>query len=513
MSYDDVPKLLESIPGQKLNFFKTIEGKNVSRILRQSNGWAAMIKIDSSSESIENHTARIVMNFDSPLDLSEKFLVTTVGADKALAGTGYLRSRAQIELFDSTGKRLLGPKIHIAEKGRTLIFLRPSVTEPIPTGSFQYGFNIREVRQVSISFIVGKYPEAFSSRIVAGKFDITPIISISSDLLSKIQSIPTNERITRDLPNIGYEFRKFRWAQESNKFFVGINYPWNHYGWDVGKNPYGQPKQSGWSANEEKLRQDLEDLQSKGFSLVRIYVFFDLRTGLTYKFEDTLVFDEYVDKDLETMIRVAGETGMKVQLVLFDHSLASIALGGQNPNHPEFIFSAQKKKLLALLIPMLRQMDQWNKQNGNPVYAIELMNEPENMPILVLPNHFAGLKNWLKDLANIVHQETSFKVTLGSHSIVDMQRWWSDVQIDIWQFHYYDYMRAEHDQVPISLKRTEVNLRGPIICGELDPRSVGALEAIKKNGYAGAFYWSYNANDGIKINFDEAEELIKQIQN
>ena len=33
-----------------------------------------------------------------------------------------------------------------------------------------------------------------------------------------------------------------RWDKETPDFFVGINYPWNNYGWDVGKNPYGKPK-------------------------------------------------------------------------------------------------------------------------------------------------------------------------------------------------------------------------------------------------------------------------------
>ena len=56
-------------------------------------------------------------------------------------------------------------------------------------------------------------------------------------------------------------------------------------------------------------------------------------------------------------------------------------------------------------------MDTWNSQYGEPVFAVELMNEPENMPALLVPNYYQSLSVWFKDLANIIHNETKFKVT------------------------------------------------------------------------------------------------------
>ena len=63
-----------------------------------------------------------------------------------------------------------------------------------------------------------------------------------------------------------------RWDKETPDFFVGINYPWNNYGWDVGKNPYGKPENAGWSANQDKLKNDFIYLKNSGINIVR-YIF------------------------------------------------------------------------------------------------------------------------------------------------------------------------------------------------------------------------------------------------
>src|SRR5205814_1294259 len=153
--------------------------------------------------------------------------------------------------------------------------------------------------------------------------------------------------------------------------------------------------------------------------------------------------------------------------------IASLPINNLPSGHPEFLFTNKKQELFSILVPLLRKMAQWDATYNHPIYALELMNEPENMPILILPEFFKGLKSWLLDLATIVHQETPFKVTLGSHSIVDMQRWWHDLPIDLWQFHFYSYMTSEHDHTPLDLDRGAINIHGPIICGELDPHFLG----------------------------------------
>ena len=329
--------------------------------------------------------------------------------------------------------------------------MRPTIIEPIPMGSAQDNFNIKAVREISVLFIasinIGSFP-------ASGKIFIDNIYLIRQ--LNQINRFTKSDiqRVTRDNINIGYKLRKMRWDKETPDFFVGINYPWNNYGWDVGKNPYGKPENAGWSANQDKLKNDFIYLKNSGINIVRIYIFFDLRAGLTYSDGKLIGFDKYVRKDIEAMFKTAGEVGVKIIPVLFDFGIADgqkIGVG----EHPELIFSGQKYNFLANIVrPLLKDMDTWNSQYGEPVFAVELMNEPENMPALLVPNYYQSLSVWFKDLANIIHNETKFKVTLGTSSIVDMQRWWSNIDIDIWQFHFYKYMLHEHDIWPQKAEKT-----------------------------------------------------------
>src|SRR5206468_484568 len=146
------------------------------------------------------------------------------------------------------------------------------------------GFDLQHVAKISITVIIGKYPEGSSDRIVSGMFTMSSFGLFPSKVLLDVAAPPNTDRVTRDLNNLGYEMRKLRWNREQNGFFVGMNYPWNHYGWDIGKNPYGLPENSGWSNpdSRQKLLEDFTHLKSIGIQVVRIYVFFDLRTGIMF---------------------------------------------------------------------------------------------------------------------------------------------------------------------------------------------------------------------------------------
>ena len=200
-------------------------------------------------------------------------------------------------------------------------------------------------------------------------------------------------------------------------------------------------------------------------------------------------------------MKIAGETGIKLNLVLFDFGIADGQGGTSGGEHPELIFSSEKHNFLTnIMLLLLKDLEKWDKQYGNPIFALELMNEPENMAALVVPGYFQSLKSWFRDLANIIHNETSFKVTLGSHSIVDMQRWWNDIDIDIWQFHFYKYMFYEHEKWPHNLKRDEIKLPGMIFAGEIQPYDIKKnIEILRENGYNGILPWAFNTNDGYGL--------------
>ena len=518
--YSELPNLIKSLPGTRAiftpNYYGSLYGNDkVKKIYRSGNGVNVDLKFTDKEDNAEKRSAKITLNLGE-VNLSNIILFTSVQVRGEIIGQGHQRSRMQFELTDASNKKMMGPKISITSTETPLI-LRPITTEPIPTGSFQDNFDLTRVRSLTIRFIIGRYSDQIKIP-ASGKLTFSEILKVTSlDLISKAFNAPDSTRITSDILNLEYGLRKLGWKKKRNDFFVGVNYPWNNYGWDVGKNPYGLPENTGWSAtqNEEKLKKDFTYFKTiHPDFVVKIYVFADLRTGLDYTGNKLNGFDKYVLKDIETMFKIAGETGIKLNLVLFDFRIAD-GQGDSGGEHPELIFSKEKRNFLVNIVrPLLIEMNRWNDKYGKPVFAIELMNEPENMAMLLIPGYFESLKVWFKDLINIIHQETSFKTTLGSYSIVDMQRWWSDLEIDIWQFHFYKYMMLEHEWWPQNLKRDKIKMPGMMFCGELEPYDItNNLNTIKANGYNGVMLWNYNHNDGFKLTPEQMCEISEWTEN
>jgi hypothetical protein len=510
-NYKKLPGLIKTLPQTKqiLSYFdhRKLEGNSrIERITVSGKKIHLHMNFREQTDDIEKRSAVLTWNFEPAVNLTDEIIFGSFDIGGNVIGQGHQASRMQLEMTDIKGKRINGPKIPVERE--TYLILRPTSGEPIPLGSSQWDFDLTRVRSLSIRFVVG----GVVPLPAWGRVSFDGLYSFRTDgLVSKLFDGPNYERVTKDNINIAYSLRKLLAEEESDEFFVGLNYPWNNYGWDVGKNPYGQPENAGWSANEDKLLADLRLFKENGIKVVRIYIFFDLRTGLEYENGKLVGFDRYVRKDIETIFRAAGTVGIKIIPVLFDFSIADgrgKELGGAD--HPELIFSSDKFGFLAdLMRPILRDMDKWNRMYGKPVFAVELMNEPENMAILLIPGYFHALKLFFTDLANIVHQETSFAVTLGSHSIVDMQRWWDEVAIDIWQFHFYKYMRLEHEQTPQELDRNALKQPGIVFCGELQPADITEnLDALKRRGYNGVLFWSWNSDDGFKISGNSRSDEI-----
>ncbi len=522
-NYEKLAEIVKKLPVTKKvfsveNYQSLYANDKVTKISKTGDKVSVSLNFKDTENDIEKRSAIISFNFEPEIDLSNKILFTSVEIRGAIIGRGHQKSRMLMEVRDIHGKALRGPHPAVSnEASKIPLVLRPTTTEPIPLGSIDDNFDITKVKTITIRFVIGRYPDGVSSFPASGKLYLEDIYALSNaDVISKLFKEPDARRVTQDNINPNYQLRKLKWRAEGNNFFIGIDYPWNNYGWDAGKNPYGQPEKAGWSANREKLVTDFKLFKESGITVVRIYLFFDLRTGLEYRDNKLYGFDKYVWPDIETIFSAAGETGIKIIPVLFDFSIAD-GQGSESKvgEHSELIFSSEKQDFLIYsMIPTLRAMDEWNKKYGEPVFAVELMNEPENMAMLLVPGYFQALKNWFKDLANIIHNETSFKVTLGSSNLVDMQKWWNDVDIDIRQFHFYKYMTLEHERYPLNLKRDKINLPGLIFCGELEPYNIAEnIETIKNNGYGGILFWSWNSTDGFGVkSTDKFKEITDWLE-
>lgn len=483
-------------------------------------GFTAAVNYRLSEQShtgaIGNEWANVHIVFKAPRDFRGTLVVTSVTPEGEIAISGHLGSKIQIELRDFEGKRMIGPRFSLPTSGeKVTVMLRPTVDDPIPTGFAPRHFSLDKVTEMVLAFNLGHLRhdnpsgDGFS---VAGKlvfddiFVITALGSLQLAACERSRDVTTPE----GLPHRSAE------AQRSGElrdipFVIGVNYPWNHYGWDFGKCPYGLPENQGWSAHEERLLRDFELFADAGVEVVRMFWFCDLRTGIRYKEGQISGLDEYVLRDVESVLKVAHRTRRKIIPVLFDFYIADDLSGKNSGRRPEVIFGNQRRAfMMNALVPLLVEIDRMNHKYEQPILAVEIMNEPENMPLLTIPGHFAVFKEWCRDLIQVARARTSLPITLGSHSIVDLTRWWSDLDLDLWQFHYYSYMAAEHEFTPLTLPREKLALRGPVLCGETGPDAVETLPTqLKDNGYRGVLFWSYRAGDGIDLDIEQIRKAAK----
>ncbi len=452
-----------------------------------------------------------------PEDFSKAFLLAEARAQGSIVINVRIPAYMQFVLYDVAGRVLLGPKAPVTKQGVSIpLFVRPTADAPIPTGFADPQFDATHVAKVAVRFVL-RMPNKENATYYEGKYSIHRLIVIKNiSMLQHFFPVPDATRITQDGLNLKYELHKRAWTKTPSDFFVGVNYPWRNYGWDFGKSPKGvSPLRDGWALHEEELTRNFMSLREIGVTHVRMYVFCDLRTGLIVSEKGEYAFDPFVLEDAEAVLRAAEKTKIKLIFVLFDFGIGNTA-GAEyaSPGRPELIFSGKKHPfLIQAVLPFLRALDALNDKHGKPVSYLELMNEPDNLALLVVPGYYEALVSWFQDLAAIIHNETSFEVTIGSGTLGGLVRWWKDVPVDTYQFHFYENMRGEMPPVPTDTPRKAIMLDGAIFCGELDPYHMAEnILRLKEQGYTGVLLWSYKAGDGFDIDLDALRDTIQNLK-
>jgi len=268
----------------------------------------------------------------------------------------------------------------------------------------------------------------------------------------------------------------------------GVNLPWENYGHDVGLAHTWDAGHDGFSSNTVKLQADLAFAAQNQVKLVRFFVFCDLRGGVIFDGNGNPVsFDQYVIADFEAILNQAAAYNIQLIPVLLDFRVADgVSQEGQTNvgEHPDLIMDAAKR---AAWLALLRQFVGRYRTNQT-VFAWEVINEPE-FATAVTP---IEMKNFVTETALAIHEEVPGSlVTVGCRNRGDLTNW-IGTGLDIYQFHYYDVMEG---QFPLDFPAANLNLDKPVLVGEIQPTNVTAkLTTLQQNGYAGALFWSLNAD-------------------
>ncbi|MBU0683663.1 MAG: hypothetical protein KJ864_05185, partial [Candidatus Omnitrophica bacterium] len=280
-------------------------------------------------------------------------------------------------------------------------------------------------------------------------------------------------------------------------FIKGVNLPWVNYGYDLGVNTK-TGTYDGFSKNIKKLYEKMDKVKG---NCVRVFLFADLRAGVEFDEDGTPIgFTERVYEDMNALLDCAKALGIKLMPVLFDYMIADGVGGNDVGEHSELIKDPAKR---SALVELFRN---FIKEFGDheSIYAWDVMNEPE-CSAGVSGINISDLQSFVEAFTGMIHTETSeAKVTMGSLNKENMQEYWTNIGLDIYQFHYYDHMGSAEDYLT-ALQ----GLGKPVIVGEIGSTNVSdKLSLIRENGYSGGLFWQDdNVTDERTIS-DEEYQII-----
>jgi len=276
-------------------------------------------------------------------------------------------------------------------------------------------------------------------------------------------------------------------------FLTGANLPWVHYGIDFGGNAWrpdggiGQPS--------ERLETDaaFRQLAASGVQCVRWFLFCDGRAGICFTERGRPQgLDDFLIRDVETALDVAGRHGIQIIFVLLDfHWCANVRAmrGVQMGGHAHLLADRSHRAALLDLVfrPLLERCGQ-----ERAILAWDIINEPEWITTVKR----GEIDAFLSESVMLVRSTTHQLVTIGSAGV----RWrdrYTALGLDFYQVHWYDGLKH---QPPLDTHVSELGFDRPVLLGEFPTRGSrltpeDIVATARTAGYAGAFYWSALSQD------------------
>jgi hypothetical protein len=311
-----------------------------------------------------------------------------------------------------------------------------------------------------------------------------------------------------------------------------------YYGLDFGANVWGS--HLGVSTRAHTVARDFESMASLGFTVARWFVFGDGRSGIVFdEWGLPSGLDPHFFGDLDTALEIARDTGIRLNLVLFDHRWMFTGLRDRIPDPVSgdlyevrlprgrarvLSSSAGRDALFERVIqPLVRRYGARGPRAdlGDRVLAYEFMNEPDfvveewerDLSARVRrPLRFETIAELVSRLSAIVHAESSALTTIGCARLHNLWAWDDDaLGLDVLQLHSYpDTRRPDRDVDVYGTPAARLGVRRGVILGEFpgngpaqhppgasppSTRLEDYLEFALTGGYRGAWPWSFSGTD------------------
>lgn len=504
-----------------------IAGSHVTDVIPQSQPgketdvWRVYVRFNGREDTVRGRTAEVRYSLAEPFDARGKRIRMMVMVDKFLRGNLARPNWVHVALEDDAGRTMTGPGVIVSERACQWkeIAILPTVDTPMPLGNVKDGFDMRSISAIRVKFELGRFwseiyrLESANPERLQGVFHVSPILVANAE----IDYVPM-KFVLEELPPCDPTGH----PRSRDEFIVGVNYPWIHYGWDVGRNPSGERTSCGFSTHAVRLRKDFRRLHDAGVDLVRVFVFGDLRTGVVFNEEGYAQgLDECVRRDLRELFAAATEARLPLMLALLDYKAADgierrergrkTKEDDEGGNWDEgerprvFIDAGRRTAFLdQAMRPFLRTLRDLNEEYGS-LHSIDIANELGNAKAIVSPMQFPEVKKLVIAVASLTRQELpEVPLTLGTRSMPDLVRYWHDAPVDFRQFHYYDSF-PEEGMPDLAKPAACIGLDTPVLVGELDPTGdvYEKLQIAYRNGYAGALFWSFHGRDGFVVDLSQ----------
>ena len=338
----------------------------------------------------------------------------------------------------------------------------------------------------------------------------------------------TAPAITREAPWFAFNASSVPLTPEGppfgpNRFLLGANVPWVHFGVDIGTSPW-RPE-GGLHAHAEDaalLRQVFERLRGDGVQTARFYLLADGRGGVRFSDDGTPeALDGSVFADVDVVLDAARAYGVGLVLVLLDGSWfapASMVDGQPVRGHADTVRDPVKRTALLerILRPLLiRCADHpaivaWEVVSGaDGCIPAQTAAVPEGRGVLATFRRRMGIgpradddaarpsveemRAFLCDAVTLIHRHTRALATAG------VSRWGGldlvrGVGLDLYSVGW------PADEAELRRAVSDLRLDRPLVLsafpGAHPHRSIKTLlDDARCGGYGGAFVWSVLCHD------------------